>query len=124
MKTELDYQHLGKTIAESLKDYGMVCRKEKADQFYFVYKVNDTFEEGFISHNEIVEFLNGDTGYTKSEIMDFLKNIAKTSFMEFVELPILEKVYKLSKHFGVETILGKSIAHLSYQTALSIVEND
>lgn len=124
MKTELDYQHLGQTISESLIDYGMVCRKEKSDQFYFVYKVNDTFEEGFISENEIVEFLNGDTGYTKSEIMDFLKNVAKTSFMEFVQLPIIEKVYKLSKHFGVETILGKAVSHLSYQTALSIVEND
>ena len=124
MKDNMEYNYFGNSIESSLKDQGMVCRKEKSDQYYFIYKVNEAFEEGFISENEILDFMNGETGYGKKEIMEFIKNVAKTSFMEFTQLPILEKVYKLSQHFGVEVMLGKAISGLTYDNALNIIENE
>lgn len=124
MKTDLEYNYLGDSIKDSLLKYGMICRSEKSDQFYFIYKVNEAYEEGFISESDISEFMNGETGFSKKEIMTFLKNVVQTNFMDFIKMPILEKVYKLSNHFGVEVILGKSISPLTFANVMNIIEND
>lgn len=124
MSEHIKYMHFGNSLKHSLKDYGMVCRKERSDQYYFVYKVNDHYEEGFISESEINEFMNGESGYTKKEIKNFLNTTAKTSYMEFIKLPILEKVYKLSEHFGAETMLGKAIESLTFASAVHMLETE
>lgn len=122
MIDNLNYMYFGNSLKESLKQFGMVCRKEKSDQYYFIYKVNEGYEEGFIRDTDIVEFMNGEVGYSNQEVKEFLLNTARTSHSEFMKLPILEKVLKLSTHFGVETILGKSIAPLTLAVALTIIE--
>jgi len=122
MLDNFDYSFFGNSPKTSLKEFGFVCRKERSDQYYFIYKINEGYEEGFISETDIKEFLNGETGFSTEEIQDFLNKTAKTSYIEFIKIPILEKVYKLSEHFGVETILGKSICPLTLETALDIME--
>lgn len=124
MFDNLSYMYLGNSLQHSLKEYGMVCRKERSDQYYFMYKVNEKYEEGFISESEILDFMNGEAGYSVKEIKSFLDKVVNTTFMQFVKLPILEKVYKLSQHFGVETILGKSISPLTFSTAMDIIETE
>lgn len=124
MTDNLNYIHFGDSLKESLKEFGMVCRKEKSDQYYFIYKVNEGYEEGFIRESDIVEFMNGDTGYSKQQIEQFLSETARTSNADFIKLPVLEKVSKLSEHFGVETILGKSIAPLTLAVALDIIDKE
>lgn len=125
MKTDnLDYMFLGNSIKTSLKDYGMVCRNERSDQYYFIYKVNEGFEEGFISETEIKDLMSGNSGFSLEEIQEFLDKTAKTSYIEFMKIPILNKVYKLSEHFGVETILGKSIYPLTFTTVMNILQKE
>ena len=119
-----DYMHFGTSPKMSLKDYGMVCRQERSDQYYFIYKINEGYEEGFISETDIKEFMNGETGFSKEEIQVFLHNTAKTSYTQFMKIPILEKVHKMSEHFGVETILGKSISPLTLATVMDIIEKE
>lgn len=119
-----NYMFFGNSPKTSLKDFGMVCRKERSDQYYFIYKINEGYEEGFISETDIKEFMNGETGFSNEEIQAFLHNTAKTSYTEFMSFPILEKVYKMSEHFGVETILGKSISPLTLATAMDIIEKE
>jgi hypothetical protein len=124
MVDNLTYKYFGDSIKESLKNYGMVCRVEKSDQYYFIYKINEGYEEGFIRESELEEFLNGESGYTKKEIKEFLVKTAQVTLNEFIKLPILEKVHKLSDHFGVETILGKSISPLTLATVMNIIEKE
>ena len=124
MSEHIKYMHFGNSLKNSLKDYGMVCRKERSDQYYFVYKVNENYEEGFICDSEINEFMNGDSGYSKKEIKNFLTTIAQTNYTEFMKLSILEKVYKLSEHFGVETMLGKAIGGLTFASAVHMLETE
>jgi hypothetical protein len=118
-----NYMHFGTSPKMSLKDYGMVCRQERSDQYYFIYKINEGFEEGFISETDIKDFMSGKVGYSLDEINGFL-NTTNHNIHEFLKLPILEKVYKLSEHFGVETILGKSISPLTLATVLDIIEKE
>jgi len=122
MTDTLDYMYFGDSLKQSLKDYGMICVNEKSDQYHFIYKVQDKYEEGFITQTEITEFLDCKLGYTNKEIKKFLSETAKSSLKEFKGLPILQQVYKLSEHFGVETILGKSIAPFSLETALNLAK--
>ena len=124
MSEHIKYMHFGNSLKNSLKDYGMVCRKERSDQYYFIYKVNENYEEGFITNSEIKEFMDGESGYSKKEIKNFLNTTVKTSYMEFMELPILEKVYKLSEHFGVETMLGKAVGGLTLASAVDMLETE
>lgn len=124
MSENIKYMHFGNSLKNSLKDYGMVCRKERSDQYYFIYKVNENYEEGFITNSEIKEFMDGESGYSKKEIKNFLNTTVKTSYMEFMELPILEKVYKLSEHFGVETMLGKAVGGLTLASAVDMLETE
>jgi len=124
MLDNINYMHFGNSLENSLKDYGMVCRKERSDQFYFIYKVNETYEEGFISETDIKDFMNGEAGYCENEIRDFLHKTDEKSYLNFMELPILEKVYKLSSHFGVETILGKAIQGLTLSSAVDMIESE
>jgi hypothetical protein len=67
--------HFGNSLKNSLKDYGMVCRKERSDQYYFIYKVNENYEDGFITNSEIKEFMDGESGYSKKEIKNFLQSL-------------------------------------------------
>ena len=124
MSNYIKYMHFGNSLKDSLKDYGMVCRKERSDQYYFVYKVNNSYEEGFITDSEIDEFMNGESGFPKKEIKNFLNTTASASYTEFMKLPILEKVYKLSEHFGVETMLGKAIGGLTLASAVHMIESE
>jgi hypothetical protein len=118
-----NYMYFGASPKTSLKDYGMVCRRERSDQYYFIYKINEGYEEGFVSETDIKDFMNGESGYSASEINTFLNTINHDS-TTFLKLPMLEQVYKLSEHFGVETILGKSISPLTLATALDIIEKE
>jgi len=115
--------HFGNDLKSSLKDYGMVCRKEKSDQYFFIYKVEDKFEEGFISESDLSDFMKGQSGYSKKEIKKFLdKN--EFNLKEFMNSSILNRVYQLSEHFGIEVILGKAVAGLTLATALDILEKE
>jgi hypothetical protein len=116
--------HFGTSLKQSLKDYGMVCRKERSDQYYFVFKVNESYEEGFTTDSEVREFMDGKSGYSKKEIKNFLNTTANTNYMDFMKLSILEKIYKLSKHFGVETMLGKAIGGLTLASAVHMLETE
>lgn len=120
----MNYIHFGNSINHSLKEYGMVCRREKSDQYYFVYKVNEGYEEGFISETDVKEFLAGEAGFNKTEIKKFLAETANASHEDFIQLPILEKVYKLSNHFGSEIILGKAVAGLTLAKAVDMIETE
>jgi hypothetical protein len=122
MTDTLSYMHFGDSLKQSLKNYGMICLNEKGDQYHFIYKIQDKYEEGFIRETDITELLDGESGFSTKEINDFLLESAKLSMKEFKELPILHQVYKLSEHFGVETILGKSIAPFSLETALDLIK--
>jgi hypothetical protein len=124
MSDYINYIHFGNSLKQSLTDYGMVCRKERSDQYYFIYKVNEKYEEGFISETDIEDFMNSESGYSENEIRDFLHKTDEKSYLNFMELPILEKVYKLSSHFGVETILGKAIQGLTLASAVGILETE
>jgi hypothetical protein len=115
--------HFDNSIEDSLKNYGMVCQREKSSQYHFIYKLDEGYEEGFISEYDIIELMNGEAGYSVDEIDIFLDNV-DSDLESFVKLPILEQVYKLSNHFGVENILGKSIALLSFEDALNILEKE
>ena len=123
MSEYINYMHFGDSTKQSLQDYGMICRKERSDEFYFVYKVNDSYEEGFITETEINEFMNGKSGYSFTQINEFLDTIKQDS-AEFSNLNILGKVYKLSKFFGVETILGKAVAGLSLESVMQMIETE
>ena len=122
MKDTFSYMHFGDSLKNSLKDYGMICINEKSDQYHFIYKVEDKYEENFITETDITEFFEGKTGFTKKEIEQFFSKTAKLSLKESRKLPILHQVYKLSEHFGVETILGKSIAPFSLEVALDLAK--
>ena len=124
MFDNLTYMHLGSSLQNSLEEYGMVCRRERSDQYYFIYKVNEKYEEGFTSESEIHEFMDGECGYSKKEIKNFLNSTAMSNYSDFMKSPLLEKVYKLSQHFGVETILGKSISPLTFSTVMDIIERE
>lgn len=124
MSEYIKYMHFGNSLKLSLKDYGMICRKERSDQYYFVFKVNESYEEGFTTDSEVREFMDGKSGYSKKEIKNFLNTTANTNYMDFMKLSILEKIYKLSKHFGVETMLGKAIGGLTLASAVHMLETE
>jgi hypothetical protein len=113
-------------IAEkSLKCEGLVCRNEKSDQYYCIYKLDPyTYSDGFICESEIDNFVKLDTTYKeKSEITDFLGKLNKTE-SEFLELPFVNKLQYLIDNFGHEEIMGKPIEYLTFDEAMYIVENE
>jgi len=119
-----NFEGLGETHTESLQKYGFVCRNEKSDQYYCLYKVNDfSYDEGFIHDSEIKDLLNEDTTYLAKEVSEFFTyhNINKN---DFSSLDILQKLDKLIRFFGTETIFGKRIQNLSLYECLDIIEKE
>jgi len=112
------------SIEDSLND-GFVCRNEKSDQYYCVYKnSNSSFDEGFIHESEISDLLSEERSYlTKNEINTFFK-VSNTTREYFSEMPVLNKVDLLIKYFGNEKIFGKSLQNLTFREAMSILERE
>jgi hypothetical protein len=106
-----------------LKEYGLVCRREKSDQYHFMYKVPDGFDEGFLYESEINDLVLGKSYFTSEEVNEFLSKYNHTLF-KFIGYPILFKVYNLIQHFGTEAIMGKSITTLTLSEALHILEKE
>jgi hypothetical protein len=109
----------------SLKVKGFVCRNEKSDQYYVVYKHNDEYyDEGFLHESEIEEFLNPSKSYlSEYQIYEFFgkNNIDNDSFMK---LGFVDKLELLFSSFPAEEIMGKSTQNLTFEEALAIVENE
>lgn len=110
-------------IKTSLKQYGIVCRREKSDQYYFMYKTPSGFDEGFLYESEINDLILGKSYFTDKQISDFLSSIDENIF-KFINHPILYKVYTLINYFGAEEIMGKSISSLTLNEALHILEKE
>ena len=110
-------------VKTSLKEYGLVCRREKGDQYHFIYSIPEGYEEAFIRESDINDLVLGKDYLNSEEINCFLEKNNHT-ISKFVEYPILYKAYNLSKHFGYETILGKTIYPLTLDEALTILEKE
>jgi hypothetical protein len=110
---------------KSLKHEGLICRNEKSDQYYCIYKLDTyTYSDGFLCESDIESFIKLDKTYKeKTEITDFLNKINKSE-SEFLELPFVNKLQYLIDHFGHEEIMGKPIEHLTFDEAMCIVENE
>ena len=111
-------------LTDSLNE-GFVCRNEKSDQYYCVYKnSNSSYDEGFIHESEISDLLDEGKSYlSKDEINLFFKisNITKDYFSG---LPILSKIDTLLKYFGNEKVFGKSLQNLTFSEAMTIIERE
>jgi hypothetical protein len=110
-------------IKSCLQQYGIVCRREKSDQYYFIYKTPSGFDEGFLCESEINDLILGKSYFTGKQVSDFLLSINE-NISKFVNHPILYKVYTLINYFGVEEIMGKSISSLTLNEALYILEKE
>lgn len=111
-------------IFDSLKE-SFVCRNEKSDQYYCVYKKDNSFyDEGFIYESEIDNLINEKNSFLNDiEINNFFK-ISKITRNGFSELPIVNKINLLVNYFGNEKIFGKSLQDLTFREAISIVEKE
>lgn len=123
MKTSEQVEGFTGDVKTSLKEYGLVCRREKGDQYHFIYSIPEGYEEAFIRESDINDLVLGKDYLTSEEINGFLEKNNHTIF-KFIQYPILYKVYNLSKHFGYETIMGKSIYPLTLEEVLTILEKE
>ena len=110
-------------VKTSLKEYGLVCRREKGDQYHFIYSIPEGYEEAFIRESDINDLVLGKEYLGSEEINAFLQKNNHT-ITKFTEYPILYKVYSLSQYFGYETIMGKSIYPLTLNEVLTILEKE
>lgn len=120
-----NFEGLGQTHTESLQKYGFVCRNEKSDQYYCLYKINDfAYDEGFIRESEIQDLLNEEeTFLPKEELKNFFtKNVLNKE--QFNDLTFLQKLQKIINFFGTEAVFGKQIQNLSIYECLNIIERE
>lgn len=110
-------------LRNTLKEHGLVCRREKSDQYYFIYKTPEGYDESFLCESEIDELLSDKSYLSKTEINDFI-SFVNESLSSFLNKPMLYKVDKLIKHFGSDTIMGKSVSPLTLTEALYILDNE
>lgn len=112
-------------VYSSLKNTGFVCRNERSDQYYVVFKYNDKFyDEGFICESTINELISDKETYiSKENLINFLdsNNLTKESYLE---LPFIDKLDLLFRNFGAEEIMGKCAQELTLEEAFHIVENE
>lgn len=120
-----NFSGLGENNNDSLNSYGFVCKNEKSDQFYCIYKVKDfVYDEGFIHEYEIEDLLSEDKSYLSKEEINSFFNVSQINREEFFESNILKKIDKLVKFFGTDKIFGKSYQNLSFLEAKSIIDKE
>lgn len=113
------------TAHESLKNYGFVCRNERSDQYYCIYKVSDNrYDEAFICESEISDLLDYNKSYLPKDTIDLFLGNRKITKENFMKVPPLVKIQSLINFFGTEEILGKSTQDLTLAQALRMVEEE
>ena len=112
-------------VYSSLKNTGFVCRNERSDQYYIIFKYNDKFyDEGFIYESSINELVSDKETYISKENLDNFLNCNNLTKESFLELPFIDKLDLMFKTFGAEEIMGKSTQELTLEEAFHIVENE
>lgn len=120
-----DFIGHGENPYESLTKYGFVCRNEKSNQYYCLYKLHDLgYEEGFVSETDIKEFLDEKTSYlSKEEINKFFNSIPMNK-ESYLNLSFLDKMRHLIKYFGNRDVFGPPVQNLTLKEVMHIVENE
>lgn len=115
----------GEDYSSSLKNYGFVCRNERSDQYYLIYKYNDLFyDEGFINESDINELVSEKKTYLDKEHLDKFLSSNNLTSESFIKLNVVDKLDLMFKEFGAEEVMGKSSQALTFEEAFHIVENE
>jgi hypothetical protein len=115
----------GEDVYSSLKNYGFVCRNEKSDQYYLIYKYNDSsYDEGFINESTMNELVSEKETYLDKENLNKFLNSNNLTRESFIGLNILDKLDLMLKEFGAEEVMGKSSQALTFEEAFHIVETE
>lgn len=108
----------------SLRDYGFVCRQEKADQYMCIYRVSpDVYDYSFLCESDIVDLFNERGWFTDEQKNEFFSKIAQTQ-EQFLSLPFMHKAFALIQHFDVEEIMGECFDPMTLKDAEYMMSND
>lgn len=124
MYETVNFIGLGSNYEDSLKKFGIVCRNDTSDQYYCIYKIGESYDEGFVSESEIRDLLTGKSWISEETISSFKNELDIDDINELFELPFIQILHRVVKYFGAEEIFGKSFSPMTFEEALNIVEND
>ena len=119
-----EFVGIDKNPAISLKQYGIVCRNEKSDQYFCFYQTDKLkYDYGFIHESDISDLLNLNSWLEEKKRNEFLKYCGQ-DLKTFNKLPFIHKAYSLIQFFGHEDIMGKSINPLTFMEVVDMIENE
>lgn len=114
---------LEEEIETSLKNKGIICKNERSDEYFCLYKKeNNFYDYSFLYESEIVELLEGKSWLCKIQVNSFL-NFCGLNLEDFYKLNFVYKVYSLIQYFGTEDIMGKSFNDLTFQEVFRLTDD-
>jgi hypothetical protein len=113
---------LDEDIKISLKEKGLVCRNERSDEYFCVYKKSNNFYDySFLYESEIIELMEEKSWLSKIQINSFL-NFCGLSLESFYKLSFAHKVHNLISYFSIQDIMGISFNDLTFQEAYNLID--
>ena len=101
---KLGFYGIDDSLEESLFEYGLICKKDKYGEYYFIYEINGSqflYQNGYITDKEIDAFLEESWFNTDS----FLSYVG-LSKIGFITTSAVNKVYSYLQYHGYENIFG------------------
>lgn len=106
---------------ESLEKYGFAFVNERSDEYYCLYKDNNsTYGDAFIYDSELDEMIESNSFLNTEEIVKFLNTINLTK-NEYKQLSFGDKLNFVCRYFGTKEVFGQNFCPLSEEEALEIL---
>ena len=113
---KLGFYGIDDSLEESLFEYGLICKKDKYGEYYFIYEINGSqflYQNGYTTAKEIDAFL--DESWFDTDSFFAYVGLSKIGFLA---TSTVNKVFSYLQYHGYQNIFGTANYHITLQELL------